>query len=60
MANLILFLVFLSLVDTKMFLIKAFVTNGDLVDRYLMPYMGMVITWWKRIQIRNYAYTCIE
>ena len=60
MANLMLFLVFLSLVDTKMFLIKAFVTNGDLVDRYLMPYMGMVITWWKHIQIRNYAYTCIE
>ena len=48
-----LFLVFLSPVDTKMFLIKAFVTNGDLVDRYLM---GMETTSWKHLQIKKYIH----
>lgn len=52
MANLMLFVVFLSSVDTKMFLIKAFVTSGDLVDIYLMD---MATTLWKHLQIRNYA-----
>jgi len=52
MANLMLFLVFLSHLDTKMFLIKNFATNGDLVDRYLM---GMAPTSWKHLQIRNYT-----
>ena len=45
-----LFLVFLSPVDTKMFLIKAFVTNGDFVDRYLM---GVATTSWKHLQIKK-------